>query len=158
MLTQLSLPPVRPIGEALHRFTPDRVNERSGIQHTWMAAAEMWKEVIPSDLVDRLNVRYGHQLQQLGFVTGSGTDTDKDTARNRWRELYPERESVLPEDAYRAEVRVPSSFDGPVAIELLLFGEAPQPGNGEMAEPLSTSAHPARMLLVFDRRERGHGF
>jgi hypothetical protein len=98
--------PVRPVSEAVQRFTPDWVNKRSGIQHAWTATTEVWQEVIPSDLVDQLNVRYDVQLRELGFAGVPGTKSDNETARARWRELYPERDPGLPDEAYRAEVRV----------------------------------------------------
>src|ERR1700722_5548124 len=60
-LQGLSLLPVRPIDEAVDRFTPDRVNERMGIQHTWTATTDMWRQVIPTDLADQLRARYRHQ-------------------------------------------------------------------------------------------------
>ena len=106
LLKGLSLLPVRPIDEAVDRFTPDRVNERMGIQHTWTATTDMWRQVIPTDLADQLRARYRHQLEQLGFAAAPESDTDRNTASARWRELYPEPDSGLPDEAYRAEVRV----------------------------------------------------
>ena len=106
LLKRLSLLPVRPIAGAVHRFTPDSVNGRKSIQHTWTATTDMWREVIPSDLAVQLSTRYGHQLQQLGFTATLDSKTDRSTARTRWLELYPEPDPCLPDGAYRAEVRV----------------------------------------------------
>ncbi len=116
LLTRMSLTPVRAIGQAVRKFTPDWVNERSGIRHAWTATTGVWQEVIPSDLVDQLNARYSYQLRQLGFSDTPATDIDPKAARARWRELYPEPDPALPDEAYRAEVGV---LDPPTTVPSL---------------------------------------
>lgn len=106
LLEQLSIPPVKPIDEAVRMFTPDRVNERNGMQHAWTATTDMWREVIPSDLAEQLAIRYDRLLQQLGYVSSVESKTDRRTAMARWQELYPESDPMLPDPAYRAEVLV----------------------------------------------------
>ncbi len=106
LLKRLSLQPNRPILEAVRTFTPGWVNERSGLAHAWMASTGTWKEVVPTQLVNTLRVRYRHQLRQLGITEIPGMDLDPAAARARWQELYPGPDSSLPEDGYRAEVQV----------------------------------------------------
>ncbi len=106
LLEGWSLLPSRPISEAVTKFTPNWVNEQGGVRHSWTATSNLWTEVIPSALADRLRVRYHHHLDQLGFAMASDSKVDHRTAKDRWGELYPDPDPLLPEDAYRAEVVV----------------------------------------------------
>jgi hypothetical protein len=105
LVQRLSLAPVKPIAEAVQRFTPAWVNERSGIAHAWTATTDMWKEVLPADLVDQLRVRYRYQLRQLGLTATPDVKINRSEARDRWQQLYPDSDPGLAEEAYRAEVQ-----------------------------------------------------
>ena len=106
LLERLSLVPLRPIDEAVRRCTPELVNGRKHIQHTWTATYDLWREVIPPQLADQLTACYGHQLQQLGFDPVLKSSGDSNTARSQWQALYPNPDPDLPDEAYRAEILV----------------------------------------------------
>jgi hypothetical protein len=113
LLKHLSLPPVRPIDEAVRILTPGWVNERSGLSHAWTATTEMWKEVIPGEVAHQLSLRYGRHLHQLDLEGMSELDKDWTATRARWKELYPDPDPRLSDEDYRAEVHV---LDPPLTV------------------------------------------
>jgi hypothetical protein len=111
LLLRWSLAPVSPIAEAVQAFAPRRVNELAGLSHAWIATPGVWKEVLPSRLVEQLQNQYRHQLLRLGVSADAGSALDDETARTRWHQLVPD--SPLPDAEYQGELQV---LDRPVGV------------------------------------------
>jgi hypothetical protein len=102
LLKRWSLTPLRPIADAVEKVTPEFVNRIGGISHAWMGSSGLWKELLPSELIDPLKDRYRNQLNQLGYDTHSHSVLDGVTVRTRWQELLP----TIDNEGYQAELRI----------------------------------------------------
>jgi hypothetical protein len=109
LLDRWSLAPVSAISKAVETYSPRRVNELAGLSHAWIGSPGVWREVLPSALVEQLRIQYRDQLVRLGVSADAWTVLDDETARTRWHQLASD--SPLPDDAYQGELQV---LDRPV--------------------------------------------
>ncbi len=91
LIEELGMRPVRPLDQIIAENTIDKLRAGISQHHFWQGRPDLWKRLLPKDIVVPIADRHGAVFDKLGYVADYDPRLTRRQARNNWRALF-ERE------------------------------------------------------------------